>query len=141
MQKAKSSLYLFSFHCEHYSDERILILFSAHKHKMICISETQGIVPSLATALEVSLSPRDDQGKLLPHQELRRDEEITGLLFFGNLCVGSIYTSTTLALYLVILKRFYVVGCVASFWEMKGGTLRPETWGQSEGQYTEKPKS
>ena len=78
---------LFFFHCEHYSDERIPT-FSAHKHKMICIWETQGIVPSLATALEVSLGPRDDQGKLLPHQELRRDEEITGLLFFGNLRVG-----------------------------------------------------
>ena len=31
---------------------------------------------------------------------------------------------------------------MASFWEMSpGSTLRPETWGQTEGQYTEKPKS
>ena len=99
MQKAKSSLFQKSLFHPLWAlfGWKNPYTFSAHKHKMICISETQGIVPSLATALEVSLGPRDDQGKLLPHQELRRDEEITGLLFFGNLCVGSIYTSTTLA--------------------------------------------
>ena len=31
---------------------------------------------------------------------------------------------------------------MASFWEMSpGSTLRPETWGQTEGQYTEKPRT
>eukprot|EP00434_Breviolum_minutum_P017393 symbB.v1.2.015358.t1/scaffold1140.1/size135646/9 len=58
------------------------------QHREIITVQIVSIVPSLATALEVSLGPRDDQGKLLPHQELRRDEEITGLLFFGNLRVS-----------------------------------------------------
>ncbi|CAK9080075.1 Pentatricopeptide repeat-containing protein [Durusdinium trenchii] len=40
------------------------------QHREIITVQIVSILPSLATALEVSLSPRDEEGKLIPHQEL-----------------------------------------------------------------------